>query len=105
MVAFFCLCITDWEQYNNPRSEAVFRFSRLVQRPGLKLGHCIPSAAARRWDVEGRQGSIAKRWSRRTRELADGKMESRGVTPVFPVGGEPGAQTGSRVATPQGTAT
>ena len=26
------------------------------------------------------------------REIVEGKIESRGVAPVFPVGGEPGAQ-------------
>ena len=41
---------------------------------------------------EGKQGSIAKRWSRRTRSDVEGRIEFRGVGLVYPVGGEPGAQ-------------
>jgi hypothetical protein len=41
---------------------------------------------------EGKQGSIAKRWSRRTRRNVEGRIEFRGVGWVFPVGGEPGAR-------------
>jgi hypothetical protein len=84
--------------YKNTRSEAVLEFSQLVQRPGLKPGHRVPSGAARRRDVEGQQGSIAKRWLRRTQVLAEGRIESRGVTPVFPVGGEPGARASDRAS-------
>jgi hypothetical protein len=41
---------------------------------------------------EGERGSIAKRWSRRTRSDVEGRIEFRGVGLVYPVGGEPGAQ-------------
>ncbi len=34
----------------------------------------------------------AKRWLRRTRTQVKGRIESRGVELVYPVGGEPGAQ-------------
>jgi hypothetical protein len=34
----------------------------------------------------------AKRWSRRTGASVKGRIESRGVELVYPVGGEPGAQ-------------
>jgi ribosomal protein L2 len=43
-------------------------------------------------DGEGKQGSIAKRWSRRTGTSVGGKIESRGVGLIYPVGGEPGAR-------------
>jgi len=35
---------------------------------------------------EGQQGSIAKRWSRRTGAQVKGKIESRGVELIYPVG-------------------
>jgi len=41
---------------------------------------------------EGEQGSIAKRWSRRTGRNVEGRIEFRGVRQVCPVGGKPGAQ-------------
>ncbi len=41
---------------------------------------------------EGERGSIAKRWSRRTRRKVEGRIEFRGVESVYPVGGEPGAR-------------
>ena len=44
---------------------------------------------------EGKQGSIAKRWSRRTGASVEGRIESRGVELIYPVGGEPGAQARS----------
>ena len=51
---------------------------------------------------EGQQGSIAKRWSRRTGAQVEGKIESRGVGLVYPVGGEPGAQAKIARCNPQG---
>src|SRR5262249_22072037 len=52
---------------------------------------------------EGKQGSIAKRWSRRTGASVKGKIESRGVGLVYPVGGEPGAQASIARCNPQGS--
>jgi len=40
----------------------LLKFFRLVRRPGLKPSHCWD----RKISTEGGQGSIAKRWSRRT---------------------------------------
>jgi len=37
---------------------------------------------------EGEQGSIAKRWSRRTGRNVGGRIEFRGVRQVYPVGGK-----------------
>ena len=51
-----------------------------------------PSNALRKATREGKQGSIAKRWSRRTGAQVKGRIESRGVGLVYPVGGEPGAR-------------
>jgi len=51
---------------------------------------------------EGQQGSIAKRWLRRTRATVEGKIESRGVGQVFPVGGKPGARAQIAHSYPQG---
>jgi len=51
-----------------------------------------PSNALRKATREGKQGSIAKRWSRRTGAQVKGRIESRGVGLVCPVGGEPGAR-------------
>jgi hypothetical protein len=39
-----------------------------------------------------RSVSIAKRWSRRTGASVKGRIESRGVGLIYPVGGEPGAR-------------
>jgi len=55
-----------------------------------------------RWRREGWQGSIAKRWSRRTRRYVGGKIESRGVKLVYPVGGKPGARAKIARSGPQG---
>jgi hypothetical protein len=53
--------------------------------------------------TEGKQGSIAKRWSRRTGTTAEGKIESRGVELICPVGGEPGARAEIARCDPQGS--
>ena len=66
----------------------LLRFTRLVRRPGLKRSH----SSNREARGEGEQGSIAKRWLRRTRRPVGGKIEFRGVEQVCPVGGEPGAR-------------
>src|SRR4029077_16392933 len=58
------------------------------RRPGLKHNHFL----GRKMGKEGERGSIAKRWSRRTRSDVEGRIEFRGVGLVYPVGGEPGAQ-------------
>ena len=50
-------------------------------------------------EEEGQQGSIAKRWSRRTGASVEGKIESRGVGLIYPVGGKPGAR--AKIATTQ----
>jgi len=55
-----------------------------------------------RFGREGQQGSVAKRWSRRTRAPVEGKIESRGVALVYPVGGKPGAQAQIARRVPQG---
>jgi hypothetical protein len=39
--------------------------------------------------------SVAKRWSRRTGANDKGRIESRGVEQIYPVGGEPGARARS----------
>jgi len=51
---------------------------------------------------EGEQGSIAKRWSRRTGRNVEGRIEFRGVRQVYPVGGKPGAQAKIARSAPQG---
>jgi hypothetical protein len=51
---------------------------------------------------EGEQGSIAKRWSRRTGRNVGGRIEFRGVRQVYPVGGKPGARTKIARSAPQG---
>ena len=52
---------------------------------------------------EGKQGSIAKCWSRRTGTHVKGKIESRGVELIYPVGGEPGARALIARCNPQGS--
>ena len=47
------------------------------------------------------RGSIAKCWSRRTGRPVEGRIESRGVTLVYPVGGEPGARVIDRTRRPR----
>ena len=54
-------------------------------------------------EKEGEQGSIAKRWSRRTGTTVEGKIESRGVELVCPVGGKPGARVKIVRCNPQGS--
>src|SRR5215831_14645410 len=44
----------------------------------------------------------ARCWSRRTGRFVEGKIESRGVKLVYPVGGEPGARTKIARRDPQG---
>ena len=65
-----------------------FKFFRLASRPGLKRSHL----SHRKMKKEGEQGSIAKRWSRRTGRNVEGRIEFRGVRQVCPVGGKPGAR-------------
>jgi hypothetical protein len=50
--------------------------------------------------INTRQGSIAKRWSRRTGATVEGRIESRGVELIYPVGGEPGARARSAYIAP-----
>jgi len=56
-----------------------------------------------RFGREGSQGSIAKRWSRRTRRFVEGRIEFRGVKLIYPVGGEPGARATIARRNPQGS--
>jgi hypothetical protein len=44
--------------------------------------------------------AIAKRWSRRTGANVEGRIESRGVELIYPVGGEPGARARSAYNAP-----
>jgi len=46
--------------------DSFLKFFRLVRRPGLKRSHC----SDRKIGMEGKRGSIAKRWSRRTEETS-----------------------------------
>jgi len=71
---------------------------RLAWRPGLKRSHL----SHRKMKKEGEQGSIAKRWSRRTGRNVEGRIEFRGVRQVCPVGGKPGARTKIARSAPQG---
>ena len=59
---------------------------------GAASGAQASHSDSREVNWEGEQGSIAKRWSRRTGAAVEGKIESRGVELVYPVGGEPGAR-------------
>jgi hypothetical protein len=63
---------------------------------GAASGAQAKSHSHRKMTREGKQGSIATSWSRRTRRNVNGRIEFRGVEVVCPVGGEPGAQATDR---------
>jgi len=70
---------------------------------GAASGAQAKSPSALQNDLrEGKRGSIAKRWSRRTRRYVEGKIGSRGVRLVYPVGGKPGARVMIARSGPQG---
>jgi len=73
-------------------AESLGKSMHIFRKSGGVRGSSEITLRTARSGREGQQGSAAKRWSRRTRAQVEGKIESRGVGLVYPVGGKPGAQ-------------
>jgi len=74
-------------QTRSPSADCQSANAREVGQPA---NHAYRAPAG--WRKEGQWGSIAKRWSRRTGNPVKGRIESRSVELIYPVGGKPGAR-------------
>jgi hypothetical protein len=74
------------------------KFFRLVRRPGVKRGHLLH----RKMTEGGPVRLYSKALVEKNRKYGKGRIESRGVELVYPVGGEPGARAQIARCSPQG---